>query len=422
MDPVSSGKKAWRVLCSLLDPLISPVSMLSLLTGLLLLVTLGMISRGNAYNLFKLFSKVCHAPVNCLCAYIARHHARSALIWAAKWGSETITKKLLSGGADVQWKSDFWSHVEQAGYTWNKESKEHPISYAAMLGHASIVELLLQHGADIEYQGREGRSPLVLATRGNHLPVVQLLIANGADLLSRDMWGGTPISYALSNGHNEILDFILKALKKDGHSEEYVKRGLQILLSRAAFNGDLERIQYALSNGADVNHQNSKGENTPLCLAARKANASTVKLLLESGANPNAAISADPRRTHRRRAITPLIFAVQNETDSEPMVRLLLNYGADAKIRGDSALYHAARLGRVTIFRLLVDHGAPLNCMINHVLTLMNVSIQFGQKSIVELLLEMGMQPSEKDWNLAKGCADPGILKVLEDNARVQHS
>jgi ankyrin repeat protein len=291
-----------------------------------------------------------------------------------------------------------------------------------MLGHVSIVGLLLQHGDDIEYQGREGRSPLVLATQKNHLPVAQLLVANGADLLSCDMCGGTPISYALSNGYNELLDLFLKELQRDRHSEEYVKRGLQILLSQAALDGDLERIQYALSNGADVNHQDPTDRKTPLCLAAAIANASTVKLLLESGANPNVVIFPNPERSKRRDPITPLISAVQNEKDSEPIVRLLLDHGADARIHGGIALYHAARLGRVTIFRLLVDHGAPLDYRISHVFTLMSVSIQYGQQSMVELLLEKGMQPSEEDWDLAKRYANPDILKLLEGSTCVQRS
>ena len=49
-------------------------------------------------------------------------------------------------------------------------------------GQADQVENLLDAGADVNFQDRDGYTPLHLASRRNHLRVVKLLIDNGANV------------------------------------------------------------------------------------------------------------------------------------------------------------------------------------------------------------------------------------------------
>jgi ankyrin repeat protein len=92
--------------------------------------------------------------------------------------------------------------------------------------------------------------------------------------------------------------------------------------------------------------------HTPLGLAAFFGRASTVRLLLEHGADPAAAARNEMK-------VQPLHAAVAGR-DLE-VVRLLVERGADVNARqqvGYTPLMGAASSGREDLARLLLDHGA----------------------------------------------------------------
>ena len=71
-----------------------------------------------------------------------------------------------------------------------------PLHVAAGLGHAPVVQYLVEKGADINKAGRGGVTPLFLASIKGHLPVVKLLVEHGADMEKGEEKGITPILMA----------------------------------------------------------------------------------------------------------------------------------------------------------------------------------------------------------------------------------
>ena len=70
------------------------------------------------------------------------------------------------------------------------------LHYAAWKGHREVAELLIELGADVNAQdknGHYGGTPLHTAAHGNQKTVVELLIARGADLHARSCNGRTPL-------------------------------------------------------------------------------------------------------------------------------------------------------------------------------------------------------------------------------------
>ena len=149
-------------------------------------------------------------------------------------------------------------------------------------------------------------------------------------------------------------------------------------------NGDIQKLRKALDNGMPINGRDEQG-NTPLILAAAYSDAATVKLLLERGADVNAANKAEATALMRAarsyemvrllvdagasvntRSVlgnTPLILAAR-PTDGDRTVEFLLKHGADAKATnnwGASALMAAAASGNEESVRLLLKHGANAN-------------------------------------------------------------
>ena len=67
-----------------------------------------------------------------------------------------------------------------------------PVYYAAFSGSAKIVELLIEHGATIDYLAKESeddtrlRTPLFMACEAGHIDVVRVLIQNEALTSNRE--------------------------------------------------------------------------------------------------------------------------------------------------------------------------------------------------------------------------------------------
>ncbi len=111
------------------------------------------------------------------------------------------------------------------------------------------IQKLLDHGATLE--GLEPYVPLFLAVAGGDCDVVKLMIERNADVSACDEDGRTALHYAAEKGaHEDILGVLIKA-------------------------------------GAKVDAPDKAGK-TPLHYAAVADNVGVVKVLLESGADPNA--------------------------------------------------------------------------------------------------------------------------------------
>ncbi len=123
---------------------------------------------------------------------------------------------------------------------------------AAAAGDLAAVEALLQHaGADPDAIAEAGWGPLHLASRHADLGVLRALVAAGADIELQDQRNGwTPLLHAIHVRNGPAVAALIEA-------------------------------------GTDVNRTGESGI-TPLIMASGYGMTETVRLLLDSGANPRA--------------------------------------------------------------------------------------------------------------------------------------
>jgi len=85
-----------------------------------------------------------------------------------------------------------------------------PLHYAAEKGHLGIVKSLVKHKAEINSKTQLEMTPLHLAAENGHLCVVEYLVNNKADIKASTLHGGTLLHLAAHNGHLPVVEYLLK--------------------------------------------------------------------------------------------------------------------------------------------------------------------------------------------------------------------
>ncbi len=144
------------------------------------------------------------------------------------------------------------------------------------------MRLLLTGGCDPNAADYDKRTCLHLAASMGNLHVVQELLKHGADINYQDRWGGTPLADAMREGHGKVTSVLRESGGELKYSQEHASREL-IEMSR---QGDKERVLQLLQGGCPANSADYDGR-TAMHLAAAFGNLHALKVLLEAGANPN---------------------------------------------------------------------------------------------------------------------------------------
>lgn len=123
----------------------------------------------------------------------------TALMAAVVNGEQEAVRLLLEHGADTRPKDkDSTMTISQGGSTQTVPlTGRCALQYAfEMNENTEIMELLLDHGADVDVLDGDGQTPLIAAAGEGKVETVRLLMAHGADLHMRDNSGRTALMQA----------------------------------------------------------------------------------------------------------------------------------------------------------------------------------------------------------------------------------
>ncbi len=308
--------------------------------------------------------------------------AKTTSLWdAARTGNISMLKEHLAKGMDVNAK-------DEGGGT--------ALSLATLAGHTEAVEFLIEKDADVNLSGNDGSAPLHGAAFLGQEGAAKLLVEAGAKVNARNNNGETPIDSGAAEWSEEIqgiVQFISAIVQvktdvnkvRDGRpkvvallKENGGKSGRELAgglggLWDAAKNGDLAKLQEALSKDADVNGHDDKGI-TPLAWAAMAGQTEAAQLLIKKGAKINGKNSD-----------------------------------------GGSPLHGAAFLGQTEIVELFIKNKADLNIVNNKGETPLN-SAAHGWDEIQGIMqIVGGILQMEIDLDRAKA-GRPKIVDLLKEN------
>lgn len=189
---------------------------------------------------------------------------------AAGYGSLQAAKFLLENGATVDAKAN-----------WNRTPLVHAIR-SNDRENTEMVELLIEHGANIHIKHAQQATPLFDAAGWGKYKIAEMLLEKGADpnALSRDCspysaYEVTPIFCAIWQQKNEML-----ALLKKYGAKVNTKDLSSSPLHHAIEYNNLEAAAWLIKEGADRKQLNADGL-TPLALAEKEGQEAMIYLLKE---------------------------------------------------------------------------------------------------------------------------------------------
>ena len=222
-----------------------------------------------------------------------------------------------------------------------------PLHIAAGLGQLELVRILLEHDAEVNARNDQKQTPLHCASENGNHHVVQLLLDHDADEHVRANGNTTPLLYATAFGNLEVARLLLE---RHADANDRDDNGVTPFL-HAAHAGIIDLVQLLLDHNADEYTRDNDG-NTALHFAAARGHIEVARLLIKRSAEINA--QNDTGSTPLHRASQGLL---EGNTDA---VRLLLDYGADARARnlnGKTASEVARGSKQQEIVELLSQHG-----------------------------------------------------------------
>ncbi|KAL4967300.1 ankyrin repeat-containing domain protein [Aspergillus stella-maris] len=327
----------------------------------------------------------------------------TALFYAVRSGQISLVQCLLDHGAEI----NLWAR------TWC------PLFYSVHAG-VGICKLLIERGASIETPSERGTTALLLAAMHEYADIVSLLLQHNVALdIANEKSGFTPLLEAARNGNSEITRMLMEAGADANHQSIFGYGPVHL-----AVKNDCLRVLLEYPKRIDLNQKISSGE-TPLIHAMETPTVpmENIKLLINSGADLNA---------QTLYGNTALSMAVWNQ-HLLAISALVKENGLDMNLGSTlygPALHTACRALSLEIVDLLVQHNADVNYAVpdNPGTPLQSTCLVSNDEDcdkvmeILQYLLEHGADINRVGGikgtvlNAAAMCCRPSVTTFLIDN------
>lgn len=230
-------------------------------------------------------------------------------------------------------------------------------------------------------------------------------LANGINIDCLDRFSKTPLMYAVTSS-NASLDMVQFLVKNSANINAIDDEENNTVLGLAVQSGNLDKIQYLLDAGADINYQRPSGYDVLIdAMHGRDISKCEnlipiVNLLITRGA--------------RLSSITDYgesALKVASNRGRFDVVKLLLTAGDDPRQLEWSELMHAIAFESVEEVKKLIEEGAELDTRDFWSRTPWLLSLQVGELEKAKLLLSSGADPCDRGR-----CGKTPMMYPIENN------
>jgi ankyrin repeat protein len=339
----------------------------------------------------------------------------AALRQAAMYCNVEVIQTLLAADAEVSPSGAEFLAIFGASFFAKQMGRLLGKQLNSELRMAGAVQVFIDAGVDVNLQGVDGTTPLILAISQGYPEIVQMLLFAGANPNLMGRFTGLMLA------DNYDLTFL--------HQYSQISSPL---VFAAAF-GRLEIVQMLMEYAADI-YQKDEKDRSPITVAIREGHYQIVKLLENAGATvtPSEKYSAealigavkqrheeiladalmvgiDPNSSELfggrdRRHKTALMFAA--EDGGVKAAQMLLEYGADVNLSdrpgkkfGKTPLMYAAGDNHKKMLKLLLDAGAIVDAQDKRGQTALFYAVEAEAEAAVEVLLKAGADPHKQSWD-----------------------
>jgi ankyrin repeat protein len=273
-----------------------------------------------------------------------------------------------------------------------------PLVEAVRYGEREILQVLLDAQARHHYDGLDplaDGSALEEAVKKHDTGVIRMLLDATDDIQETASRFGNSLPLAVSQGDKDLIIALLDA----GADPANAKDEITVALISASRRGDVEMARILVRAGVDVDAQCGQA----LCEASYRNYEEIVHVLLEASAAVNMKHDVETA------------LGVASRLGDTKIVKLLLDAGADVDAAGGWALCTASGRGHKEVVHYLLEAGAPVNMKRNGQMALQAAS-RWGHTKIVRMLIHAGADVDAGcGWALhvasSKGCEE--IVRVL---------
>ncbi|KAI4230887.1 MAG: hypothetical protein LQ349_005966 [Xanthoria aureola] len=285
------------------------------------------------------------------------------------------------------------------------------LHYALSAGQLPTVRFLKDAGADVRAESTSRETPMDLAWNR----ILSGRLDEASEVLLRNVFDDDAEldERQFTTLHKIVLGMIGKSLADELEvTTAYINAtdsSGNTPLAWASARGDHKSVVLLLEHGASLNIANDLNSQ-PIHLAAQTGNITTVRALVQAGADVNAVV----RRTH----MTPIHYAAEYQDNSEQILGLV-NLGAHIDGRDYMSwtpLHWASWRGHLSSLKALLQCGADVNSSTGDGNASIMLAVANNSHECVQELIGSGADCSiirHSQWNILHYAAIGGSVDTL---------